>query len=203
VEPDPASVPVTTPDGIELEADVADAADAHGAAVVLHPHPRFGGNRFNAVVAALFRALPAVGITTLRVDFRPGAGVTGGDLADERVDAVAALDALAARVPGVPLYLVGYSFGGLVALGVEHPDLEARVVVAPPLTVLPVTTPSPLPTLVLVAAFDNFAPPSTVAPIVAGWEDTTMEVIDAADHFLLGRAAEAAERTAAWLGGRE
>jgi alpha/beta superfamily hydrolase len=202
VEPAPASLPVTTPDGIELEGDVADALDPHGAAVLLHPHPRFGGNRFNAVVAALFRALPAVGITALRIDFRPGAGAPDGDLADERLDAVAAVDALGAHTPGIPRYLVGYSFGGLVALGVEHPDVAARVVIAPPLTVLPVRTPPPLPTLVLVAAFDNFAPPSTVAPIVAGWEDTTMEVIDAADHFMLGRAAEVAERTAAWLGAR-
>jgi uncharacterized protein len=202
VEPAAASLPVTTPDGSELEADVADASDPHGAAVILHPHPRFGGNRFNAVVAALFRALPAVGTTAVRVDFRPGAGAAGGDLADERVDAAAALDALRAHAPGLPLYLVGYSFGGLVALGVEHPDVAARVVIAPPITVLPVPTPPALPTLVLVAAFDNFAPPSTVAPIVARWEDTTMEVIDGADHFMLGRAAEAAERTAAWLGAR-
>jgi alpha/beta superfamily hydrolase len=202
VDPDAASLPVTTPDGIALEADVADASDPLGAAVLLHPHPRYGGNRFNAVVAALFRALPAVGITALRIDFRPGAGAPDGDLADERVDAAAALDALADHVPGIPLYLVGYSFGGLVALGVEHAAVEARVVIAPPLTVMPVPTPPPLPTLVLVAAYDNFAPPATVAPIVAGWKDTTMEVIDAADHFMLGRAAEAAERTAAWLGAR-
>ncbi len=202
VEPAPASLPVITPDGIELEADVADAPEPHGAAVLLHPNPRFGGNRFNAVVAAIFRALPAVGITAVRLDFRPGAGAPRSDLADERTDAAAALDALAARTPNVPLYLVGYSFGGLVALGVEHPGLAARVVIAPPLTVMPVPTPPPLPTFVLVAAFDSFAPPSTVAPIVASWKDTTMEVIDRADHFMLGRAAEAARRTAAWLGAR-
>ena len=63
--------------------------------MLLHPHPRFGGNRLNAVVAALFRALPAAGIAALRFDFRPGAGGEGGDLAEERLDAVAGLDVLA------------------------------------------------------------------------------------------------------------
>ncbi len=193
---------MTTPDGISLDADIATVEAARAGAVVLHPHPRFGGNRFNAVVAALFRALPTVGITTVRFDFRPGAGADGSDRTEERVDAVAALDALAAQLPELPLFLVGYSFGAAVALGVEHPAVTARVVLAPPLTVMDVATPAPLPTLVLVPAFDNFAPPAAVEPIVATWADTTMEVIEAADHFMLGRAAAAADRAAAWLADR-
>jgi uncharacterized protein len=199
VDPAAASVPVTTADGVSLDADVADAADARAGAVLLHPHPRFGGNRFNAVVAALFRALPPTGVSALRFDFRVGAGADGGDLVDERADAVAALDALAARLPGLPLYLVGYSFGAAVGLGVEHPAVTARVVIAPPLTVMKVPTPAPMPTLVLVPAFDNFAPPAAVEPIVARWADTTMEVVESADHFMLGRAAATADRAAAWL----
>jgi alpha/beta superfamily hydrolase len=202
VDPASASLALTTPDGVTLEADLADAPDAIAGAVLLHPHPRFGGNRFNAVVSALFRALPAVGITALRIDFRPGAGADGGTLADERVDTVTALDALAAHLPGARLHLVGYSFGAAVALGVEHPAVTSRIVIAPPLTVIDVGTPPPLPTLVLVPAFDNFAPPSTVAPIVEAWPDTTMEVIESADHFMMGRAAAAADQAAAWLAAR-
>ena len=202
MDPAAASVSLTTADGVELVADVADSTDVKGGAVLLHPHPRFGGNRLNAVVASLFRALPAVGVTALRFDFRPGAGAEGGDLTDERADTVGALDALAARLPGLPLYIVGYSFGAAVGLGVEHPAVTARVVIAPPLTVMDVATPPPLPTLVLVPAFDNFAPPAAVAPIVATWPDTTMEVIESADHFLVGRAAVAADRAATWLAAR-
>ena len=101
--------------------------------MLLHPHPRFGGDRFNAVVAALFRSLPAAGITALRFDFRPGAGADGGDLADERLDTVAALDALAAHVPGLPLFVVGYSFGAAVGLGVDAPGGDGPVAIAPPL----------------------------------------------------------------------
>ena len=74
--------------------------------------------------------------------------------------------------------------------------------IAPPLTIMDVGTPAPMPTLVLVPAFDNFAPPTAVAPIVAEWPDTTMEVIESADHFLVGRAAAAGDRAASWLAER-
>jgi alpha/beta superfamily hydrolase len=202
VDPAAASFSLTTPDGVALEADLADAPGAIGGAVLLHPHPRFGGNRFNAVVAALFRALPAVGITALRFDLRPGAGADGTTFVDERVDAVTALDALAGHLPNARLHLVGYSFGAGVALGVTHPAVTSRVVIAPPLTVMDIGTPPPVPTLVLVPEFDNFAPPSVVAPIVAQWPNTTMEVIAAADHFMIGRAAAAADHAASWLATR-
>ncbi len=188
-----------TSDGVRLPADLAVPDGARAGAVLLHPHPRFGGNRLNAVVAALFRSLPAEGIAALRFDFRAGAGGEGGDLAEERLDALAGLDVLAAHVPDVPLFVVGYSFGAAVGLGVDHPAVTARVAIAPPLAVMDVAPASPLPTLVLVPAFDQFSPPSAVEPIVADWPDTTVEVIDGADHFLLARAAAAAERATAWL----
>lgn len=191
-----------TSDGVRLAADLVVPDDARAGAVLLHPHPRFGGNRLNAVVAALFRSLPAAGIAALRFDFRPGAGAEGGDLAEERLDTVAALDALAGHVPGAPLFLAAYSFGAAVALGVDHPAVTARVVIAPPLAVVQVGAVTPLPSLVLVPAFDQFSPPAAVTPIAEAWSDTTVEIVDGADHFLLGRAAAVADRAAAWLGER-
>ena len=80
--------------------------------------------------------------------------------------------------------------------------MTARVAIAPPLAVMDVAPASPLPTLVLVPAFDQFSPPSAVEPIVEDWPDTTVEVIDGADHFLLARAAAAADRATAWLADR-
>ena len=32
-----------------------------------------------------------------------------------------------------------------------------------------------------------------------GWPDTTLEVIESTDHFLVGRAASIATRVVAWL----
>jgi len=202
VDPTAASATLLTSDGIRLAGDIAVPDGARGAAVLLHPHPRFGGNRLNAVVAALFRSLPAAGVAALRFDFRAGAGAEGGDLADERLDALAGLDVLAAHVPDVPLAVVGYSFGAAVALGVEHPAVAARVAIAPPLAVMDVEPSGALPTLVLVPALDQFSPPSAVEPIVEDWPDATVEVVEGADHFLVGHAAAAAERATTWLAGR-
>ena len=194
-----ASATLLTSDGLRLPAEIAVPDGARGGAVLLHPHPRFGGNRLNAVVAALFRSLPADGVAALRFDFRPGAGGEGGNLGPERLDALAGLDVLAAHVPDVPMAVVGYSFGAAVALGVEHPAVTARVAIAPPLAVMDVEPSGALPTLVLVPAYDQFSPPSAVQPIVADWPATTFEVVDGADHFLVGQAGTVADRVAAWL----
>ena len=199
MDPTAASLALTTADGVALTADLAPAVDPIGAAVLCHPHPRFGGNRLNAVVAALFRRLPAAGITALRFDFRAGAGADGGDLADERLDVVAALDEVARTVPGAPLFLAGYSFGAGVALGVEHSAVAAMVAIAPPLGVMPIARPPAVPTLVLVPAHDQFTPPATASTVAAGWPAATVETMAGADHFLVGHAAAVADRAAEWL----
>jgi hypothetical protein len=202
VEPAAARAPITTPDGVVLAADLAMAASPRAGAVLLHPHPRLGGNRFNNVVDALFRALPPHGISALRFDFRPGSGGERSTLTDERVDAFAAVDAIAAMSPDRGVFVVGYSFGAAVALGVTHPALVARVVIAPPLALIDVGTPVPLPTLVLVPEHDDFSPPEAVAPIIADWPNTLMEVIDSTDHFMAGCAGAVADVAAAWLAAR-
>lgn len=201
MDPTAAFPPLVTPDGVRLPADLAAPDEAIAGAVLLHPHPRFGGDRFNNVIDALFRSLPAAGIAALRFDFRPGAGAEGGDLSDERGDATTALDALAGHVAAERLVVVGYSFGAAVGLGVEHPAIAARVAIAPPLTMMRVEPASPAPTLVLVPAHDQFGPPDAAAPVVDRWDGATLDVIDGADHFLAGHAATAAERTTAWLRG--
>ena len=151
------------------------------------------------MVAALFRALPGAGITALRFDFRPGAGAEDTDLAEERLDVLAALDELARTVPERPLFLAGYSFGAGVALGVEHPAVSALVAVAPPLAVMPVRTAEP-------CRRSSSCPPTTSSRHPPSprrssptWPTATLEVIPGADHFLTGHTAEVADRTTRWL----
>ncbi len=135
------------------------------AAIICHPHPQYGGNRFNNVVTALFDALPPAGIAALRFDFR----TEFSDGVGERLDAIAAIDEVAAAVPDVPIVALGYSFGAMIALGLDDARVAALGLVAPPLSMAPDVSAPAVPTLVLVAAHDQFSPPTASVPIVDAW----------------------------------
>jgi uncharacterized protein len=170
------------------------------AAVICHPHPQYGGNRFDNVVTALYDLLPASGIATLRFDFR----AVFGDGVGERLDALAALDELSAAVDDVPIALVGYSFGAWVALGLDDERISAIVAVAPPLAAMSPVPPPTVPTLVITPAHDQFSPPSATEPIVADWRSRSaapvdLQVVEMADHFLAGRTAAVAQSATTWI----
>lgn len=210
----PVPIRFSTADGCELEGDWFDAHDPGAdsavlpvaVAVVTHPHPRYGGDRHNAVTDALFRRLAAHRITTLRFDFR-GTGRSSGQHGGGRAeigDVVAALDEAVARVPGVPVVVAGYSFGADVLLATADERIAAVVAVAPPLSVLEeevLAAPRSehRPTLVLAPEHDQFCPPERAATHTASWPATEVRAISGGDHFLAGRAVVAADAAAVWL----
>jgi uncharacterized protein len=197
--PQPTPATLSTSDGHALAADVAlpSPGVASTAAVVLcHPHPQYGGDRFNAVVTALFEALPGAGYAALRFDFR---GEFGGGV-DERLDVVAALDHLDSieMLASVPRIVVGYSFGATVALTTSDARIAGLAAIAPPLAMMPATDPG-LPTLVLTPLHDQFSPPESTEPIVTEWSDVEFDVVESADHFLAGHTTAVTKQVIAWL----
>ena len=193
------SAQLTTSDGHAIEGDLTlppPGTDLAGAVVRCHPHPQHGGNRFNTVVTALYDALPAAGHAALRFDFRRE--FAGGD--GERLDVVAALDHLdtVAELADVPRYVVGYSFGAVVALNTRDDRISAVVAIAPPLAVMTATDPG-VPTLVVVPRHDQFSPPDATEPIVTTWPSVDVTIVESADHFLAGRTGEVARLVVAWL----
>ncbi len=182
-------------DGTQLAGDLAVPASPRAAAIVCHPHPQFGGDRHNAVVQALFDALPSAGIAALRFDFRE----KYEDGRGEALDATAALRTLAQAVPAVPLIATGYSFGAAVALALADPAISAKLLIAPPLTMAGVEPAMAVPTLVLTPEHDQFSPPEASAPIVDTWPMADHDTIAGADHFLVGHAADAAAEAVAGL----
>ncbi|MFW9803233.1 MAG: alpha/beta hydrolase [Candidatus Thorarchaeota archaeon] len=86
-------------------------------ALLLHPHPLYGGNRDDRVIRFADDVLLDLGYTTFRFNFR---GV--GSQADYRgfsgaiQDAIGASKALLHKTNRDSLAIVGYSFGGSVAL---------------------------------------------------------------------------------------
>jgi uncharacterized protein len=197
------TVLVETLDGLLLAGQLAVPRDALAAAVVCHPHPRFGGDMRNAVVEALFQALPAAGVATLRFDFR-GVGDSEGEHDDgvgERVDAAAAVDLIAPFARRGPVVLCGYSFGAMVALDVVHPVLAGWCAVAAPLAHggPRLAGPDHRPKLLVVPEHDQFTSVEQVGEIADVWRSVTVTTVPMADHFLAGATGRVAADVAGFV----
>jgi alpha/beta superfamily hydrolase len=99
-------------------------AGVRGVALVLHPHPLFGGTMHNKVVFRAAAALNDAGLVTLRLNFR-GVGQSTGEHDEgrgERDDVRAGLDYLAANYAHHEITLCGFSFGARVGLEVGVAD---------------------------------------------------------------------------------
>jgi alpha/beta superfamily hydrolase len=108
---------LTGPAG-RLEALLEEPPGARFAAVVCHPHPRYGGTMHNHATYRLARAVRTAGGASLRFNYR-GVGRSAGRYdagRGERDDTRAALAALRGLAPDRPLLLVGFSFGAWMAL---------------------------------------------------------------------------------------
>jgi alpha/beta superfamily hydrolase len=196
---------LTTADGVRLEAETSIPPDPWASVVLAHPHPLFGGSMRTGVPAALFERLPGAGIACLRFNFRgvEGSEGTHGEGVDERLDAQAAVDALAAEVPGVPLVVAGWSFGGDVSLTVTDAALAGWCAIAAPLAVVPLddmaAARDPRPKRLLVPEHDQYRRPDAARTATATWVGTEVVVIPGADHFLAGRLAAVGDAVVGFL----
>jgi alpha/beta superfamily hydrolase len=199
---------ITASDGCELEAELARVPGARARMVLCHPHPQYGGTMRSIVISALFDALPRVGVTCLRFNFR-GVENSGGEYGaghGERLDAHAAIEAI--RSAGdEPLVLAGWSFGGDVALTTVHDAIAAWLAVAPPLHVFEdfsAVARDARPKLLALAEHDEIRAPSEIVAMTADWVDTEHEIVGGASHFFVGRTdrlVELAERYVDRVGG--
>jgi alpha/beta superfamily hydrolase len=116
--------------------DAGEAAAPRAAVVFGHPHPEHGGTMHTKAVFQGAKGLTRIGCAVLRFNFR-GVGASAGvfDRGEgEMADFKAALDFMAARYPGLPLWAAGFSFGSWVALevGAEDPRVTVLIGIAPP-----------------------------------------------------------------------
>ncbi len=203
------TVTLTTIDGLRIAADVETVpvdVPVLGAVTLAHPHPLYGGDRFNPVIATLMERLPRLGFHTLRFDFR-GVNESEGvhdDGDGERLDVAASIDWLSTLVDDVThggVWVVGYSFGAVVGLSVVEPRVEGWVAIAPPLSserrVL--SSVDPRPTLIAVPQHDQFCPPARVDEITSDWTNTEVVEVTTVDHFLAGRIDDTARLVGDWL----
>ncbi len=199
-------VVITTDDGCSLQAELATpdtgpGAKARAAMVLCHPHPQHGGTMRSLVIGALFEALPALGVTCLRFNFRGVESSTGtyDDGRGELLDVRAAVDWLAAEVaPVVPLVLAGWSFGADMALATVEDRIAGWLAIAPPLRFAGATgydavAHDPRPKLLVLGQHDEFRDPASVVEETEPWASTEIEVIAGASHFFVGRTDRVVE----------
>lgn len=116
-----------------LEAIIKNPSDdPKGVALVLHPHPLFGGTMHNKVVFRAAAALNEAALVTLRINFR-GVGQSTGEHDEGRGeldDVSAGLDYLSANYSQMPLLLCGFSFGARVGLEVGISDRRVTYLIS-------------------------------------------------------------------------
>ncbi|AGA64868.1 Alpha/beta hydrolase [Liberibacter crescens BT-1] len=105
-------------------------------ALILHPHPQFGGTMNNQIVYQLFYIFQKRGFATLRFNFR-GIGRSQGMFdhgEGELSDAASALDWVQTMNPDCKhCWVAGYSFGTWISMQLlmRRPEIKGFISVAP------------------------------------------------------------------------
>jgi alpha/beta superfamily hydrolase len=176
-----------------IAVDVNSPHNAWAAAVLLHPHPDRGGDRFNAVVDSLYRALPGAGVASARFDFSSS---DTGSAARQTVEVIEV-------IPTRPLVVVGYSFGAAVATMVNDDRVAGWFLIAPPLRLVSADQSTigsdPRPKALAVPEFDQYTPPAEAAKLTEGWINTALNPLPGADHFLAGALNAVVDMVLAWI----
>jgi alpha/beta superfamily hydrolase len=164
-------------------------------AVVLHPHPLYGGTMNNKIVYQLYQSFARSGFSVLRFNFR-GVGRSLGKFDDgigELTDAAAALDWIQQQNPNAShCWIAGFSFGAWIALQLlmRRPEIEGYIAVSPPANMYDFGFLSPCPAhgLVMQGDRDEIVQEPAVAQLVSKLSaqkglKVDYKVVPKADHY--------------------
>ena len=167
--------------------------------VICHPHPQYGGDMYNVIVASLANSLCTAGIAALRFHFR-GVDMSEGSFdggIGEIEDALEAMNFLSLNenVDASRVGIAGYSFGAAVALAAaSRSNLpQAMVSIACPSRVFNEMSAQELllPKLLILGEHDHDFPTQQFKFMARRFTDPKeVEVIGGADHFFGGHVAE-------------
>ena len=143
-------------------------------ALILHPHPQFGGTMNNQVVYHLYYLFVQRGFSVLRFNFR-GVGRSQGYFDNgpgELSDAASALDWLQLQNPDSPVcWIAGVSFGTWIAMQLlmRRPEIDGFICVAPPANLYDYSFLAPCPSsgLMVNGDKDRVVPSQSVAELAA------------------------------------
>jgi len=171
-------------------------------AIVLHPHPQFGGTMNNKIVYDLFYAFAQRGFSALRFNFR-GVGRSQGSFdhgSGELSDAAAALDWVQSVTPDAKsCWIAGVSFGAWIGMQLlmRRPEIEGFISVAPPANRFDFSFLAPCPSsgLIVHGDSDRVAPLKDVETLVSKLKTQKgivieQSVIAGANHFFDNKTEE-------------
>jgi hypothetical protein len=164
-------------------------------ALVLHPHPQFGGTMNNPIVYQLYYTFAARGFSVLRFNFR-GVGRSQGAFDSgqgELADAATALDWVQRyNADSRACWIAGISFGAWIGMQLlmRRPEIEGFISVAPPANLYDFTFLAPCPSsgLMINGSADAVVPTEDVTKLVDRLKTQRgividHEVIPGANHF--------------------
>ena len=179
------------------------------AVVFAHPLPTHGGTMHTKAVYQGSKGLVRAGCVVLRFNFR-GVGASDGAFTGgpgEREDFTAALDYMAAKYPGLPLWAAGFSFGSWIALetGATDPRVTVLIGIAPPVTRegydFSETQKSTKPKFFVQGESDDICPIQDMWKFYGALpEPKELVVVDGADHLFDGQTGEVGEALEDLLG---
>jgi alpha/beta superfamily hydrolase len=180
-------------------------------AIVLHPHPQFGGTMNNLIVYNLYYAFANRGFAVLRFNFR-GVGRSQGSFdhgSGELSDAAAALDwAQSINADARSCWIAGVSFGAWIGMQLlmRRPEIEGFISVAPPANRFDFSFLAPCPSsgLFVHGDEDRVAPAREVQTLIEKLKTQRgivieQSVIPGANHFFDGKVDELISSVSAYL----
>ena len=180
-------------------------------AIILHPHPQFGGTMNNQVVYHLYYLFVQRGFSVLRFNFR-GVGRSQGTFdrgEGELSDAAAALDWLQSyNVNTRSCWIGGFSFGAWIGMQLlmRRPEIDGFISVAPPANLYDFGFLAPCPSsgLIIHGDKDPLVPLESVQKLInklMHQRDITIDfrLVRGADHFFQNRLEELDEEVEDYL----
>ncbi len=171
-------------------------------AVMLHPHPQYGGTMNNKVVYALYHGFARHGFSVLRFNFRGVGRSQGGyDRGEgELSDAASALDWLQSfNHSASACWIAGFSFGAWIGMQLlmRRPEISGFVSLAPPANAFDFTFLAPCPSsgLIVHGDQDEIVPAPSVSKLVDKLRsqrnlEIEYQTIAGANHFFHDRMDE-------------
>ena len=197
---------ILSSDGLSLEAELDRVEDAAAARVVCHAHTLFQGTMKSPLLLAVRDEMVDRSWTVLRFNFR-GVGDSDGEFSGgsgEISDVLGAIDFMGAEFGEIPVALLGWSFGGAVALkaAVDRDSVVACVGIAPAIDRLKVA-PAPelglsIPVLIVCGSNDQIVSPETCRRWAAD-SGATYEEVRAANHFFWAKYEAVTGIIGEWL----